>query len=266
MTDDATIRKRLFAMLHTRTRALRPGDTIAEPLTPTSVFHLPDEPAPDRVYGRIGNPTVKAVEERLAALEDAPVALFSSGMAAYAAAVLATVKAGDTVLLLSDGYYAVRNLMDEVLTGFGRHGGHLPDRRDRHGAARRCQARYRRNSDQPASGRHRSRGTVRTLPGGRLVAGGGQHRVHGADPAAARSRRRPGDRLRHQIGLRPFRPAARPCRVARRGSDGKGRPGPHAGRRHRQPVRCVAAATRPRDAGAAAGTHGRDRRQGSPRC
>ena len=52
-------------------------------------------------------------------LEDAPVALFSSGMAAHAAAVLTTVKAGDTVLLLSDGYYAVRNLMDEVLTGFG---------------------------------------------------------------------------------------------------------------------------------------------------
>ena len=48
-----------------------------------------------------------------------PAVLFSSGMAAYTAAILAIAKAGDTVLLLSDGYYAARNLMDEILTGFG---------------------------------------------------------------------------------------------------------------------------------------------------
>ncbi len=118
-TRDATMHKRMFAMLHARARALRPGDSVAEPLTPTSIFHLPDEPAPERVYGRIGNPTVTAVEDRLAVLENAPAVLFSSGMAAYTAAILATAKAGDTVLLLSDGYYAARNLMDEILTGFG---------------------------------------------------------------------------------------------------------------------------------------------------
>lgn len=118
-TRDAIMHKRMFAMLHARARALRPGDSVAEPLTPTSIFHLPDEPAPERVYGRIGNPTVTAVEDRLAVLENAPAVLFSSGMAAYTAAILATAKAGDTVLLLSDGYYAARNLMDEILTGFG---------------------------------------------------------------------------------------------------------------------------------------------------
>ncbi len=118
-TRDATMHKRMFAMLHARARALRPGDSVAEPLTPTSIFYLPDEPAPERVYGRIGNPTVTAVEDRLAVLENAPAVLFSSGMAAYTAAILATAKAGDTVLLLSDGYYAARNLMDEILTGFG---------------------------------------------------------------------------------------------------------------------------------------------------
>lgn len=116
---DRNIRERLFAMLHTRTRGLRPGDTIAEPLTPTSIFHLPDEAAPDRIYGRIANPTIQAVEERLAVLEDAPTVLFSSGMAAYAAVLMATVKSGDTVLMLSDGYYAARDLMEEILTGFG---------------------------------------------------------------------------------------------------------------------------------------------------
>ena len=118
-TRDAIMHKRMFAMLHARARALRPGDSVAEPLTPTSIFHLPDEPTPERVYGRIGNPTVTAVEDRLAVLENAPAVLFSSGMAAYTAAILATAKAGDTVLLLSDGYYAARNLMDEILTGFG---------------------------------------------------------------------------------------------------------------------------------------------------
>ena len=118
-TRDAIMHKRMFAMLHARARALRPGDSVAEPLTPTSIFHLPDEPAPERVYGRIGNPTVTAVEDRLAVLENAPAVLFSSGMAAYTAAILATAKAGDTALLLSDGYYAARNLMDEILTGFG---------------------------------------------------------------------------------------------------------------------------------------------------
>jgi len=110
---------RLFAMLHARTRHLRPGDTIAEPLTPTSIYHLPDEPRPDRVYGRIANPTVQAAEARLALLEAAPPLLFSSGMAAYAAVIMATVKAGDTVLMLSDGYYAARNLMDDILSHFG---------------------------------------------------------------------------------------------------------------------------------------------------
>lgn len=123
MSDDQTrnaiMHKRMFAMLHARARALRPGDSVAEPLTPTSIFYLPDEPAPERIYGRIGNPTVTAVEDRLAVLENAPAVLFSSGMAAYTATILATAKAGDTVLLLSDGYYAARNLMDEILTGFG---------------------------------------------------------------------------------------------------------------------------------------------------
>ena len=62
---------------------------------------------------------MKAAEDRLAVLEGAPAVLFSSGMAAYTAAILATVKASDTVLLLSKKYYAVRKLTDEVLTGFG---------------------------------------------------------------------------------------------------------------------------------------------------
>lgn len=113
------ISQRVLAMLHHRAHQLQPGDTIAEPLSPTSVYHLPDDPAPDRIYGRMTNPTVQAAEERLAHLENAQTILFSSGMAAYSAVILATVKSGDKVLVLSDGYYAVRNLLAELFSPFG---------------------------------------------------------------------------------------------------------------------------------------------------
>ncbi len=113
------IGRRLLAMLHHRAGRLRPGDSVAEPLIPTSIYHLPDDPAPDRVYGRVANPTVQAAEDRLALLEDARTVLFSSGMAAYSAVVLSTVKAGDRVLVLSDGYYAVRQMLAEIFSAFG---------------------------------------------------------------------------------------------------------------------------------------------------
>jgi len=119
MERNATqIHRRLLAMLHHRARQLGSGDSIAEPLVPTSIYHLPDEPAPDRVYGRVANPTVQAAEERLAHLEDARTLLFSSGMAAYSAVILATIKAGDTVLVLSDGYYAVRHMLGDIFSAF----------------------------------------------------------------------------------------------------------------------------------------------------
>lgn len=116
--NSTEISRRLLAMLHHRAHQLRPGDSIAEPLVPTSVYHLPDDPAPDRIYGRVANPTVQAAEERLAHLEDARTILFSSGMAAYSAVILATVKSGDRVLVLSDGYYAVRHLLAEIFSAF----------------------------------------------------------------------------------------------------------------------------------------------------
>src|SRR5579863_5232157 len=51
-------------------------------------------------YGRYGNPTVRAVENRLAALEGTEdAALFTSGMAAFTTSVLALVKAGQHVVL-----------------------------------------------------------------------------------------------------------------------------------------------------------------------
>lgn len=110
---------RFHAMLHARSAALAPGDPVPEPLVLTSAFALPGQPDPARSYGRMATPTVSAVEARLALLEDAPCLLFPSGMGAYGALMMAALKSGDRVLLLSDGYYAARALTETVLAPFG---------------------------------------------------------------------------------------------------------------------------------------------------
>lgn len=95
------------------------GDPVAPPLVRASMYHLPGDPQASATYGRAENPTWEVVEEALAALEDAPVVLFPSGMAAIAAALFCGVRAGARVLMPSDGYYATRVLADEFLSGLG---------------------------------------------------------------------------------------------------------------------------------------------------
>lgn len=119
MSLNEEMQSRLLTMLHARTGVLEPGDPIPEPVTLTSAFELPAQPDPSRTYARFSNPTVAATEARLAALEGAPCLLFPSGMGAYAAAFQALCKSGDKVLMLSDGYYAARNLVTEVMAPFG---------------------------------------------------------------------------------------------------------------------------------------------------
>ena len=61
-------------------------------------------------YGRMGNPTVMAVEARLAALEGADSAqLFGSGMAAVTTLFLWYLKSGDRLILTSDSYRRTRD-------------------------------------------------------------------------------------------------------------------------------------------------------------
>lgn len=107
-------------LLHLRRGRARKGDPVALPITPASMFHLPGDPEPGvSVYGRNGNPTWEATEAALAHLESAPALLFPSGMAAVTAALMATLKAGDRLLLPSDGYYVSRKLAETVLARFG---------------------------------------------------------------------------------------------------------------------------------------------------
>jgi cystathionine gamma-synthase len=61
-------------------------------------------------YGRMGNPTVMAVEKRLAALEGAEKAqLFASGMAAVTSLLITILKSGDHIILTNDCYRRTRD-------------------------------------------------------------------------------------------------------------------------------------------------------------
>jgi len=61
-------------------------------------------------YGRMGNPTVAAVERRLAALEGAQKAqLFGSGMAAVTSMLLTLLQSGDHIILTNDCYKRTRD-------------------------------------------------------------------------------------------------------------------------------------------------------------
>lgn len=71
-------------------------------------------------YGRYGNPTVRAAEEKLAALDGgADAALFGSGMAAITTALFALLKKGDHVVLTGEGYRRTRSFVTQLLARFG---------------------------------------------------------------------------------------------------------------------------------------------------
>ncbi len=106
-------------MMHARSETLAKGDPVALPLTLASMFHLPGDTQAPHVYGRMSNPVWSEVEDALGLLEDAETVLFPSGMAAIAATFQALLKAGDRILLPSDGYYVTRRLADEHLARFG---------------------------------------------------------------------------------------------------------------------------------------------------
>ncbi|MAU11062.1 MAG: cystathionine gamma-synthase [Anaerolineaceae bacterium] len=71
-------------------------------------------------YGRYGNPTVWAVEERLAALDGAEdAALYSSGMAAVTSLLLTILKSGQHIVMTDDCYRRTRQFCLTVLKKFG---------------------------------------------------------------------------------------------------------------------------------------------------
>lgn len=115
--DDA----RFARALHRYARERAVGESLAPPIVPATMYHLPGDPAGPYQYGRWANPTWQALEEMLAELEDAPVVAFPSGMAAVSAVMFSLLKPGDRVLLPSDGYYTTRAVAEKYLVPAGIH-------------------------------------------------------------------------------------------------------------------------------------------------
>lgn len=76
--------------------------------------------AQDFTYGRLGTPTVKALEEAIAELEGGHRTLLApSGLSAVATSLLAFVAAGDEVLVSDSVYRPTRRFCDHVLKRLG---------------------------------------------------------------------------------------------------------------------------------------------------
>jgi cystathionine gamma-synthase len=110
----------------------KPFDSISQPVVMTATYSFEGTReiiamkegrharADREEYGRYGNPTCRALELRLAALEGCEDALlFATGMAAVTTSILALVKAGQHVIIFNDGYRMTREFVTRTLMGFG---------------------------------------------------------------------------------------------------------------------------------------------------
>ncbi|KQS73212.1 cystathionine gamma-lyase [Modestobacter sp. Leaf380] len=107
------------------TRVVRAGDepvVPGTPLRPSPVFaapyHLGEDPKATDFYARPGHPTLRVFERAVGELDGGDCLSFATGMAAISAAVFAVVRAGDRLVIPSDGYYATRALAVEELARF----------------------------------------------------------------------------------------------------------------------------------------------------
>jgi cystathionine beta-lyase/cystathionine gamma-synthase len=102
---------------------------ITTPIAQASVFVVPEVEDLRRyakgtrdiyLYSRYGNPTVRAAEEKIAALEGAEEAVVtSSGMAAEMIATLVACQAGDEIVSMLDVYGGTVKLFEHVLPRCG---------------------------------------------------------------------------------------------------------------------------------------------------
>ncbi len=96
------------------------GAFLAGP-TFAGTYHLSGDPASSAyTYGRYHNPTWTAYEQAITELEGAAATVaFSSGMAAIAAILGTTLKAGDCLVMPSDAYYTARMLANGFFQTLG---------------------------------------------------------------------------------------------------------------------------------------------------
>lgn len=128
MSDDEDISQKTLAV-HGGEPRTYPYDALAAPITQTATYSFADtaeliayfEGRKEREeYGRYGNPSVRLVEEKVAALERTQdAAAFASGMAAVTSTILALVKSGSHVILFADCYRRTRQFVTTFLDRFG---------------------------------------------------------------------------------------------------------------------------------------------------
>ncbi len=127
--------------LSSQTKAVHAGekrflshDSVTVPIVQTSTYTFEDTAslinymeehmfwdAPEREeYGRYGNPTVRAAEAKLAALDSAEDSLLlSSGMAAITTTLFILLSQGDHFVMTEDCYRRTRGFCNTFLTRFG---------------------------------------------------------------------------------------------------------------------------------------------------
>lgn len=102
---------------------------LSVPIYPASVYAFPDadegaaihnEEKQGYYYGRLGNPTQRALETAIAELENAEAALaLASGMAAISATVFTIVRSGDHIVAPMSGYSTTANFLRHIDEHFG---------------------------------------------------------------------------------------------------------------------------------------------------
>lgn len=120
--------------VHAGAMRKKPYHALIEPIFQTATYAFDDLadiqefiaakqnnlPTPHTDYGRYGNPTVQAVEARLAALENAQSAvLLSSGMAAITTSLLSLLTTGSHLIITDDCYKRTREFVGEFLKRYG---------------------------------------------------------------------------------------------------------------------------------------------------
>lgn len=124
----------LTQTVHAGRQRHQPHHSLSTPLIQTATYTFADTSAlaefmqaktwgdgiEREEYGRYGNPTTRAAEERLAALEGAEDALlFTSGMAAITSALLSMLSTGHHVILTDDCYRRTRQFVWTFLKRLG---------------------------------------------------------------------------------------------------------------------------------------------------
>ncbi len=132
--NPATTQRTATEAVHAGRSRQQPHHALITPLVQTATYTFEDtaaltdfmhgktwgDGAPREEYGRYGNPTTRAVEERLAALEEADDALlFGSGMAAVTTTLLSMLSAGSHVILTDDCYRRTRQFVWQFLRRLG---------------------------------------------------------------------------------------------------------------------------------------------------